>query len=171
MKTLGVLAVVVLALIAPALAGVRINLSASAPVGLWFKAGNNDPRRGDFVFACARPDDIRLGRDRGYIRWGLCPGGGESLVKQVAAVAGDTVTVTSTVNTNGRVWPQSGLLRADAQGRPLTPWRQNTTLGSGEYWLMSYHQPKGWDSRYLGPFTQGQILGIAVPIWTTQNFF
>ncbi len=60
--------------------------------------------------------------ERGYIPAGACPGGHEPLVKPVAAMAGDRVTVTALgIAVNGEPIAHSAPLDEDSAGRPLRP--------------------------------------------------
>jgi conjugative transfer signal peptidase TraF len=81
-------------LVAARFAGLRINAIDSMPRGLWRVAQDKPIERGDIVAICP-PENwvIREAAGRGYIPVGECPGGYEPLVKPVAAVGGDLVTV------------------------------------------------------------------------------
>src|SRR5881296_91000 len=86
----------VVALAAGRLAGLRLNLTGSLPVGLYVAAGAA-PVRGALVLVCLPPEVAAFARARGYVpRGGACPGGIILIGKPVLASAGDTVTVTLT---------------------------------------------------------------------------
>src|SRR2546427_11860783 len=77
------------------LAGLRLNLTGSLPVGLYL-ASRAVPVRGAIVLACLPPALAAFARDRGYVpRGGGCPVDILPLGKPVLAVAGGTGTVTS----------------------------------------------------------------------------
>src|SRR5881296_3871198 len=86
----------VVALAAGRLAGLRLNLTGSLPVGLYVAAGGT-PVRGALVLVCLPPEVAAFASARGYVpRGGACPGGVLLIGKPVLAIAGDTVTVTPT---------------------------------------------------------------------------
>src|SRR5712691_3856800 len=102
------------------LAGLRLNLTGSLPVGLYVAAGAA-PVRGALVLVCLPPEVAAFARARGYVpHGGACPGGVVPIGKPVLAIAGDTVTVTRTgLLVNGTPVRSSQALTADRKGRPL----------------------------------------------------
>lgn len=153
-------------------AGLRVNGTASMPLGLWRVLDTKDPlRRGAVVTLCP-PDtpSIRLGAARGYIPGGNCPGGYEPLVKPIAAAAGDVVVVSANgVTVNGQPVPGTAQLANDSTGRPL----QAVAAGiypvtAGDVWLLSGHDPRSFDSRYFGPVPAANVQGIAWPVWVMR---
>ena len=149
--------------------GLRVNATPSMPIGLWELTGTHTlPRRNDIVTVCL-PDGaaVRQARRRSYIAPGSCSDGAEPLVKPVAAVGGDQVSVSASgisVNTT----PIAGTtpLARDEAGRMLHP----VPLGSyrvvpDEVWLLSGHDPRSFDSRYFGAVPVANVLGIARPLW------
>src|SRR2546427_2882690 len=119
-RTVGWLGSPVVLLVAGWIAGLRLNLTGSLPVGLYLAAGAASTR-GALVLVCLPPDVAAFARARGYVpRGGACPAGVVPLGKSVLAVAGDTVTVTRTVLlVNGAPIPNSQALPTDRRGRPL----------------------------------------------------
>ncbi|MDE3029355.1 MAG: S26 family signal peptidase, partial [Paracoccaceae bacterium] len=80
-------------------AGFRLNMTASAPEGLWQiveGAPLKTIRRGMIVSVCP-PDApvVRAMRAKGYLEPGFCPSGTVPFLKPVAAIPGDVVTVAS----------------------------------------------------------------------------
>ena len=58
------------------LAGFRVNVTASLPLGL-YRLTNEVPQRGSIAFFCLEsPEFRRLAREREYVGPGGCPGGG-----------------------------------------------------------------------------------------------
>jgi len=150
------------------LAGLRLNLTGSLPVGLYL-ASRAVPVRGAIVLACLRPALAAFARDRGYVpRGGGCPGDVLPLGKPVLAVAGDTVTVTSSgLLVNGIPVPNSRPLVTDRKGRPLP----RLALGQhvvrpSSLWIVSSYSRFSFDSRYFGPVRAGQVLTSVRPLWT-----
>src|SRR5258708_39776671 len=76
------------------LAGLRLNLTGSLPVGLYV-AARAAPVRGALVLVCLPSEVAAFARARGYVpRGGACPGGIVPIGKPIVAMPGDTVTVT-----------------------------------------------------------------------------
>ncbi len=103
-------------------AGLRINHTASLPMGLWLiEVRGGAIGRGDIVSICPPDTDVfRVAQTRGYVPYGRCPGGYEPLLKPVAAIAGDIVLVTPAgLAVNGRAVPNSVALAAGTEGLTL----------------------------------------------------
>ncbi len=78
-------------------AHLRINFTASMPIGIYSLSPlpTAGVERGMVVVACAPGAAAALGRSRGYLGAGPCPHGTEPLLKSAAAIAGDEVDVTA----------------------------------------------------------------------------
>ena len=136
----------------------RLNVSPSAPVGL-YRAVDQPVARGDLVVACVPLTAARLGRERGYLGQGSCPGRVQPVLKRVGAMPGDTVDLDpGGVAVNGHPLPGSATAVLDARGRPLphAAWGR-TVVPPGEVWLLTTHAPHSWDSRYFGPVRLDQV--------------
>src|SRR5690349_2535022 len=70
----------------------RLNTTPSMPRGLYFMTPG-EPQRGATVLVCLPVSLAAWGVARGYIGYGDCDNGSEALLKTIAAVAGDVVTV------------------------------------------------------------------------------
>ena len=148
---------------------IRVNDTASMPRGLWqVRAGDAPLHRGEIVTVCL-PDSvpIREAAARGYLPAGTCPGGYEPLVKPVAAVAGDRVTVTPRgIAVDGQPVEHTAQLVRDSAGRPLRPVAPGVyPVMPGQVWLLSGHDPRSFDSRYFGPVPTVNVHGVARPLW------
>ena len=100
-------------------AGLRVNLRRRCRVDFG-RCGTGAPVTRTGVVAICPPDraDIREAAQRGYIAAGACPGGLEPLLKLVAAIAGDLVTVTPlAVAVNGQPVADTAPLAQDEAGR------------------------------------------------------
>lgn len=149
-------------------AGARINTSKSIPVGLYWTT-RAPMNKGAYVLFCPPPSGVfNEARERGYIAAGFCPGGYGYLMKQVAATARDTVTVTGEgVRINGERWPQSMPRLADKAGRRLPRFQADGyVLGQAEVLLMSNGSPTSFDGRYFGPVSRAQLKTAIMPILT-----
>ena len=147
-------------------AGVRINTSPSMPRGLWQVSRAAEAGRGDAVVVCAPPGPAsRIGRERGYVGPGACPGGTEPLLKVVAAVAGDVVAVEPRgLAVNGAVLAATTPLAHDAAGRALPSWPPGIyAVQPGTAWVTT-PAADSWDSRYWGPVRLADVLGMARPV-------
>ncbi|MDB5402709.1 MAG: traF [Rhodopila sp.] len=149
--------------------GLRVNDTTSMPRGLWQVSGVAAPlRRGQIVTVCL-PDTAssRVAVARGYLDAGTCSGGYEPLVKPIAAVAGDLVTVTPQgVNVDGRLVDNTAQRVRDSAGRPLRPFPPGVyPVMPGQVWLLSGHDGRSFDSRYFGPVPVTNVRGLARPLW------
>jgi conjugative transfer signal peptidase TraF len=149
--------------------GLRINDTASMPRGVWQVSGVDAPlRRGQIVTVCLPGSaPVREAAARGYAPAGTCASGIEPLIKPVAAIAGDVVTVTTLgVVVNGRLVDGTTQLAKDSAGRPLRPVQAGVyPVLPGQVWLLSGHDPRSFDSRYLGPIPTENVQGVARPLW------
>lgn len=147
--------------------GLRVNLTASYPLGLWRIVALDRPVAvGDLVFIC--PPQTRafeLARERGYVRHGLCPGWSSPLIKAVAALAGAQIEIADSVTIDGTGASHSKLHRLDAEGRALEPWTGGI-VPAGHLFLLSQYAGS-YDSRYFGPIPAVGLLGLAQPFLTS----
>ncbi|CDZ67942.1 Conjugative transfer signal peptidase TraF, partial CDS, partial [Neorhizobium galegae bv. orientalis] len=146
--------------------GIRINTTPSEPLGLWrIEPVNRPVEIGDLVFVCM-PDSAERteGKSRGYLRWGLCPGGTGPLIKQVVAIAGQQVAIGRSVSIDGTLLSNSRLVQRDGRGRALRPY-SGGLVPPGQVFLHSSF-PGSWDSRYFGPVPVSGILGLAREVLT-----
>lgn len=147
--------------------GVRTNLTQSLPRGLYvFVDGPVDP--GHLVAVCLPEDRARFGRERGYLPPGPCPGQAAPMLKRVAAAEGETVELRDDGVWVGGHWIQASPSSTDSRGRRLEPLDNGLyRLQPGQLWLTT-DQERSWDSRYLGPFHQTQVLGRVLALWTFE---
>ena len=118
-------------------AGLRVNVTASLPRGLYLLCPGT-PDRGDFVAFCLSGEFAALAGERGYVLAGSCASGLRPLLKRVAALPGDVVDVAAL------------LLRArDSQGRPLPSALHSGVVPPGMVLLLADH-PGSFDGRYFG---------------------
>jgi conjugative transfer signal peptidase TraF len=150
-------------------AGLRVNLTASEPRGLYLTE-QKPWRRGSFVIfrLPARLSAIAL--ERGYALPGSTAGAVMDGLKRVAALPGDTVRVgPQGVSVNGVLWPASKPLRWDSSGHhPIQHYPFGVYhVGPGQVWLLS-DNPRGWDSRYFGPLPRANVISAARPLLTSR---
>jgi len=125
--------------------------------------------RGQLVIACMADSSMAaMALERGYVAPGLCLGHTEPLIKPVAAVPGDIVTISSGgIAVNGMPLANTAPLSADLAGRSLSP------FPAGEYqvppdhvWLVANSIPDSFDARYYGSVPISSVQGIATSLWT-----
>lgn len=141
-------------------AGLRVNLSASAPIGL-YRIVPGAPKRGDLVLACPVPDSRSAeAKVRGYLPFGLrCPGYYAPLLKTIAATAGDNVLLDGEgMVVNGRRVPGTAPLDSDSAGRPLVL-ATGGAVPPQAVWIAS-SSPNSYDSRYFGAVPAKAVLGL-----------
>jgi conjugative transfer signal peptidase TraF len=146
------------------LAGLRVNLSPSYPLGLWrIEPLARDVAAGDRIFICPPPNPVfELARERGYLGHGLCPGWFAPLIKTVVAVAGQHVVIGDDITVDGGRLDHSFVRPADGQGRALVP-AGSAIVPQGQLFLFSEFRGS-YDSRYFGPVPATGVLGLARPL-------
>ena len=153
--------------------GLKINVSASMPKGLWqLSHFNQQPQKNQIVVLCPPTcPAVALAVERGYFGIGSCPSGVVPLLKPIVAVAGDHVEVTiEGIKVNGHLLPNSTTRTIDGAGQfmPQFP-LGHYWVKKGQVWLVSSFTSKSFDSRYFGPVTLDQISNYATPIWLKDS--
>ena len=161
-----------LAVTIAAAAGIRINHTPSLPIGIWrIEPLRGTPGPGQIVSFCP-PDTpvMREARERGYIGKGRCPGGYQPMLKPVAAIGGDTVSVAAHgITVNGDLITNSARLALGTHANLCLP-EGTYQVETGQVWLLSSHHPRSFDSRYFGPVPIQVMIGRAKP-WVTTDIF
>lgn len=154
------------------LAGLRINVSGSLPIGLYRAVGDGSAlKRGSVVIVCLPETWSKLAREHKILGPGRCAGGTYGLGKRAIAVSGDVVTLSPAgFVLNNRILPNSEPHALDRRGRsvPRYPWG-TYTLDAGEVWLYSCH-PSAFDSRYFGPVQRSSITTVVKPLLVTSDW-
>lgn len=133
------------------------NASGSAPIG-FYRIDYRSPKRGETV--AVRPSATL---QKLLSTYGLLPVG-VPLLKQVAAISGDRVCRSDgVVFLNGKAVAEA--FDHDDAGRSLPAWSGCVSLFTGQFFLLQPH-PYSFDSRYFGPVSEAQIIGVASPLWT-----
>ena len=148
--------------------GLRVNGTDSEPVGIYW-AVSKLPARGDFAFVLPPALSIfKVALERGYLSAGPSPAGTCALIKQVAALGGDRVTIDQEgVQVNGVLLKNSAPRLADDAGRPMPAcWLINYTLGGDQVLLLSDYSPASFDGRYFGPLPVTTIQSVIVSVIT-----
>ncbi|HEV2147432.1 MAG TPA: conjugative transfer signal peptidase TraF [Longimicrobiaceae bacterium] len=161
--------VVVAVLCAAALAGLRVNVSRSYPIGLYHVVGGAaSMQRGSVVVVCLPVEWARFARQRGILGPGHCEGGTYGLGKMVLAMEGDVVELRPEgITVNGSAVARSRTLDRDSRGRPLPQYPPGRyVLRQGEVWLFSGYAVGAFDSRYFGPVFVSRVRAVIRPLWT-----
>ena len=150
-------------------AGVRINLSASLPPGVYRTDDvGSGAVRGALVLVCLPRAVAVFANQRGYVpHGGRCLDGASPVGKIVVAVAGDMVRVTDAgVSVDGALLPCSRPLPRDQADRVMPRATNNALLiGSDSVWLYA-PSARSFDSRYFGAVGRDAIVGHIHPVWT-----
>ena len=166
LSTLGcALALVLLVQTASVWYGIRLNTTASLPIGLYVET--SDPKATLIEF-CPSGKSASIALSRGYRSPGVCSDGGEPLMKPVVALPGDIVSVGQDgVAVNARLIPNSRPRKKDSGGRALTPWPLGTyPVAEGTFWAISSFNPRSFDSRYFGPIQISAVRARLRPLLT-----
>jgi conjugative transfer signal peptidase TraF len=121
---------------------------------------------GEIVAVCLPAAHAQFARERGYLHHGSCPTGVQPVLKRIAAVEGDVVTIQPEgVTINDTPIPGSHVVTQDRQGRtvPHAPWG-TITLHRDELWLMSTRHPHSLDSRTFGVVSLFDVMATAIPL-------
>jgi conjugative transfer signal peptidase TraF len=154
--------------LAAAKVGVRLNISPSVPLGVYWLS-TSTPVRGGYVAVCPPPSPLfKEARARGYLSPGSCPFDFGPMIKVFAAGQGDHVRIDADgVRINDRLWPRSLPLPVDASGWVLPQSTGlDTALSKDAVLVMSEQCGLGFDSRYFGPLQSSAITASAVPLFT-----
>jgi len=145
----------------------RINMTDSLPRGIYLIAPvpRNGAGRGELVVACPPRLYAEVGRTRGYLLSGSCPGDVAPVLKFVAAGGGDIVHLSSEgLSVNGKLLPHTALLHADRRGNvPRHVAFATYRVPTDEIWLFT-PKDNGYDSRYFGPVSVANVLNVATPL-------
>ncbi|MGA2113366.1 MAG: conjugative transfer signal peptidase TraF [Bryobacteraceae bacterium] len=140
-------------------ADLRINASASLPVGLYIVNPN-----GGFVEFC--PDDRGLSAHRHYRARGGCSDGAAPLLKPVIAGPADEIVLSPAgIAVNGNLLPRTAPLEHDTEGRPLSHWPPGRySAAQGILWVASSYNARSYDSRYFGPIRESAVRARLRPL-------
>jgi conjugative transfer signal peptidase TraF len=138
------------------------NPTSSVPRG-WYRVGSIDIAAslhvGSIVLARLPGDVASFAGQRGYLPNGV------PILKRVGAVAPQSVCVREQlVHIDGALVATART--HDGAHRPMQVWLQCRPLAEGELFLLSDTNPASFDSRYFGPISASDVLGIARPLWT-----
>ena len=135
------------------LADYRFNLTPSLPKGV-YQLSPEPVRAGDLVTFCLESTNpfAPLAKERGYLGPGSCPSGLRPLLKKVAGLPGDRLTISPHgLMVNGRLLPGTARPDHDHQGRTLpASLLQNGEIPDGQALVLSQEHSGSFDSRHFG---------------------
>ncbi len=138
------------------------NASPSVPIGLYAVDTIVDVHARDLVVVRPPEPLARFLADGGYLPRGV------SLLKHVAAVAGQTVCRIGRSVTVDAI--EMGEARErDGRGRSLPVWQGCRVIATGDVFLMNPQSANSLDGRYFGPLPAASIIGRAIPLWVHQS--
>lgn len=137
------------------------NTTASVPTGLYHIRGTAGLHVGERVAIDPPPHLRRFLAARGYLP------GGVPLLKEIAALPGDTVCREgSLITINGK---PAGIARdSDSSGLALPEWQGCQTIAADALFVMNRRAPDSFDGRYFGPLPRALLIGRASPVWTDE---
>jgi conjugative transfer signal peptidase TraF len=150
------------------LAGARLNVTTSLPVGLYWVV-KQPLEQGSYVRFCPPAQGAFVtAHDRGYLTWGNCDAGYAHMLKRVAGIHGQRVDVRSTATwIDGKPLTLSAPLAADPSGRIMPrPAQDHYVLQTSQLWVVSDTNPLSFDSRYFGPIDTAWITETVRPVLT-----
>lgn len=132
------------------------NRSPSEPLGLYVRSPGHPVRGAIIAFRAPAPAFPYADAQMSYLRQ-------VPLLKAIAAGEGDQVC------TDGGVLTINGIRRApvlthDNRGAGLPLWIGCRAMARGEFFVFSDRIPNSFDSRYFGPVTTREILGVFRPV-------
>lgn len=137
------------------------NATASVPTGLYHIGDAARLHVGERVALDPPPGLRDYLAERGYLPAGV------PLIKEVAALSGDTVCRHGLVVTiNGL--PAGSARARDRTGRVLPVWHGCRTIAAHELFVMNLRAPDSFDGRYFGPLARDRVIGRARPVWTDE---
>jgi len=89
-----------------------------------------------------------------------------AILKEIAAGEGAVVCDRDgIVSIDGQV--RGWVAPTDRHGVPLPHWTGCQRLQKGQYFVLSNRIPNSFDSRYYGPVSQSEVIGVYRPFWTS----
>ena len=132
------------------------NRSPSEPLGLYVRTPGHPARGAIIAFQAPAPAFPYADGQMDYLR--RIP-----ILKAIAAGEGDHVcTDGGTLTINGI--RRAPVLSHDSRGVGLPRWAGCRAMARGEFFVFSDRIPNSFDSRYFGPVTTREILGVFRPL-------
>jgi conjugative transfer signal peptidase TraF len=145
--------------------GLRLNSTASLPIGLYIVSEAKDANLAEF---CPPEPFAQISVSRGYRSQGNCSDGESPLLKPVVAKPGDAVVFSdSGLQVNGVPLSNTAPRSRDSKGRPLPHYPFGMyRVCADTVWVASSYHPLSFDSRYFGPIQTVAIRNRLKPLLT-----
>ncbi|MDQ3186483.1 MAG: S26 family signal peptidase [Pseudomonadota bacterium] len=158
------------ALTAISLTPLKINLTDSAPGGLWVEHQIDQSllKHGMLVSICPPEKPVvQLMADGGYLTIGNCPKTQVApLLKSIKALPGDLVRIEAGIPASVNGLP---ILNSIAK-QSIPAWPDGEYIVQPEeVWIFSSYSASSFDSRYFGPVKLSAIRGEAAPLLVRGN--
>lgn len=142
---------------------IRINLTESYPVGLYKTDTHPSPKKKDLVVVCPPNTQAFKINNKEFIQPGKeCGTGTISLIKKIAATAGDVVEVNkSGVWINGQKQTKSKVYIFSPNMKKLHPCYGKHIISKNCVWIMSDYDDRSFDSRYFCEVPAANIIAKA----------
>lgn len=119
---------------------------------------------------CPPPQNeiVKEAKKRHYITAGFCPGNYGYMMKKVLATPIDTVSFNSDgIYVNQERLALSKPILTDGLGRAMPIYQgKDVVINDSQLLVMSDVSSVSFDSRYLGPIHQKQIINVIQPVFT-----
>ena len=140
---------------------ILLNTTPSEPMGLYLATDARPARGARIAFRIPGPG-------RGYAARDMPERLRSSILKTVLAREGDRVCTTSgRLVVNGR--DLAPISERDRHGERLPRWRDCRPLRAGEYFVFSSRIPNSFDSRYYGPVSSSDVIGVYAPLGASRT--
>ncbi len=137
------------------------NDTESMPLGFYVFLPDRPVRTGDTVVITPPQELWQLANDRGWTS------GERYWLKEVAAVAGDSYTITDTgISINGRY--AGAVAAVDRQGQALPQLRGTFQVKPGYFLPLATYRPSSFDGRYFGELPLSAVHKRAYPFFTMK---
>ncbi|QCE35327.1 conjugative transfer signal peptidase TraF [Acetobacteraceae bacterium] len=148
------------------LLGIHYNNTPSVPTGFYQRISASITK-GSYVEICPPNREPFLTAHRyGYIKVGSCPNQMRFLLKKVAAMPGDTISITEKgLTINGKYYPNSVPLSEDLYYHSFDHFFiKDYQLKENEVLLMG-ENPASYDARYFGLLPLSDVISVMKPVW------
>lgn len=151
--------------------GIIFTYTGSVPIGFYkIVEDRSTLQRGDVVSFCLSDNVAKMGLSREYIKSGICANGSEELIKEIIAVPGNHVRVTTNrlIVSDGIMSQSYNAPTTIIDKHHLSVYRfiHNGPYIAKGYWVYGYGDPRNsWDSRYYGEIPRSNIKHRLVALW------
>lgn len=144
------------------------NMTQSEPLGYYFSATFLPIKKGNLILTCLTKQDYKSVFNNLGLKdvKGECPDGMPYLLKRVAGVEGDIVSVNNNYIYINGVKQANSIQYQEGRGVPLYPLPANYIheLQTNEYFVLG-HTVHSVDSRYFGVINRLDVFSRAIPIY------